>query len=335
MDWSDPKRAVLLILLAAWASVAGTRPADADFQKALKTGKTEMKRFEHGGLKRSYGLYIPASYDQSKRVPLLVALHGGGCNAKNWPRITRNGFERLAEQTPFILVYPEGLKRQWNNERRGEKNDAQKNKVDDLGFITSLIDYLTEKFSIDKNRIYLTGVSDGGMMAHYFAARHADKVAAMATVIASIPKNLEGTLAPGRPIPVLMINGTDDPLILWNGGLIKVGRKICGSVISVEEAVNFWVKHNACHETPIMSNLPDRDPDDGTTVQAFRYDSGKSGCEVILYKIIGGGHTWPAYVDTRGWLMKKAITRALGRKSRDIDACEIIWKFFEDHPKLP
>ncbi|MGD9368977.1 MAG: PHB depolymerase family esterase [Desulfobacteraceae bacterium] len=291
----------------------------------------KMCKFSYGERERSYFLYIPSTRSKLTSLPLLIALHGGGGSAKEWPRYTNNGFESLAEKESFILVYPEGLEGQWNDRRNFPTSYAHTNNIDDVGFLASLIDYLVNKYPIDKDRVYVTGASNGGMMAHYLAANAADRIAAIATVIAAIPKNLSGKLKPSQPVSLLMINGTEDPLVPWNGGVVKFGRQINGYVMSVDDTIKFWVEHNKCNSEPEVTNLPDLSRRDGTTVSRAVHSGGKQNTEVVLYTIFGGGHTWPARKDKRGLLKKAVLNRLVGKKSMDIDACEVIWDFFKTH----
>ncbi len=296
-------------------------------------GQSEQHSFLHNGIKRTYSIYIPEGIQKSRPAPLLVAIHGGGGSAEKWPSYTNNGFERLADRDHFILVYPNGLEGNWNDGRNVERFYSHRNDIDDAGFLAALIDKLTQSYPVDANRIYVTGASNGGMMAHRLAAEYADKVTAIATVISSIPKNLEGKLHPTRPVSVLVMNGTADPLVRWEGGPVKFGKLTNGDVISTEQTIEFWTRHNKCPPSPRTDNLPDTDPDDETTVTRTSYRNCKSGTEVVLYRIVGGGHAWPAYEDRRGPVGRILMDKVIGMKSRDIDACEVIWQFLKDQSK--
>ncbi len=292
-----------------------------------------IHKFIHNGRERTYFLYLPGAYSDSASLPLVIALHGGGGSAKKWPAYTNSGFERLAEKEPFILVYPEGLRGNWNDEREYPASYAHTHDIDDVGFLIALIDYLLDTYSIDRSRVYVTGASNGGMMAHYLAAMASDRIAAIATVISTMPRNLIGRLNPDEPVSVLMINGTDDPLVPWGGGPVKFGKRVNGYVTSVEDTVKFWVDKNKCNPGPMVSELPDRDRSDGTVVSKTAYSGGRQNTEVVLYTVHNGGHTWPSFEDKGSFLRKILVSRLVGRKSRDIDACEVVWNFFRTHPK--
>lgn len=324
----------LAVLAAGCVARSAPKGESSIHERSIQQpGASTMHELKHGGLTRTFGLYLPEGYNPRDSHPLVIALHGGGGDANKWPGFTNNGFERLADRDQFLLVYPEGIEGQWNDKRNVQDFAAQRDNVDDIGFIGALIDSLIANYRVDRNRIYVTGASNGGMMTNYVGAEFSNKVAAIATVIASIPDNLLPLMRPTDPISVLMINSTEDPLVRWGGGVVKFGNKETGSVVSVEKTVQFWVNHNSANLQPEVTELPDRDPEDGTQVTKVVYRGGAGNTEVVLYTIKGGGHTWPAFEDTRGALMKFVVNEMVGNKSRDIDACQTIWEFFQNHPK--
>lgn len=270
-------------------------------------------------LERTYLIHIPPSYDKNKSMPLVIALHGVGGSAKD---MVKHGFSRLADKEGFIVIYPEGVKKHWNDGSRGEET------VDDVGFISSLINYLIKELNIDPERVYVTGMSNGAMMSYRLACELTEKIAAVATVAGNMPQNLSLSCSPSRPISVLAINNVDDPLMPWEGGDITgpFGSIKLGKVLSVSETVTFWVNHNHCSPSPLISYEPDRDPEDedGTWVRKEVYENGTDGTEVILYAIEGGGHTWPGSDHS-------LPERIVGKTSKDIDATEVIWNFFKKH----
>lgn len=296
---------------------------------AASSTTAERHNFVHDGIDRTYSIYIPQDISKSQRVALVIALHGGGGSDKKWPSYTNYGFERLADRERFILVYPNGLEGHWNDGRGVARYKSQREGVDDSGFLARLIDDLAATYPVDKGRIYVVGASNGGMMAHKLAAEYSDKVTAIATVISAIPQNIENTLRPTHPVSVLMINGTEDPLVPWDGGLVKFGRKKNGYVISTDQTVKFWTDHNRCTPSATTTDLPDVSPNDGTKVTRTSYESCQSGSKVVLYKVIGGGHTWPAYKEKRKLIGKLLLDKLVGKRSKDIDACQVIWQFFK------
>lgn len=289
----------------------------------------------HGGLKRTYLLYVPKSLKKSP--PLVVALHGGFGDGRRMEELTRNGFNLLAEREGFLVAYPNGVEHHWNDGRAKVRYRAQREKVDDVGFLAALIDELAGKFNVDRRRVYVTGASNGGMMSFRLALELSDKIAAVAPVIASLPVEYKDAKPP-RPVPVLIINGTKDPLMPWAGGEIGASlnlllRRKLGTVLSTPETVRFWVRRNGCVPRPEKTLLPDKAPDDGTRVTVETYAGGKSGAEVILCRVAGGGHTWP---NGKPYLPERII----GKVCRDFNAAEYIWAFFKKHhlpnqPRVP
>jgi len=277
----------------------------------------------YGGLERSYRIHTPPSYDKMNPLPLLIALHGGGGTGKKMEELTLGGFNKLSDREGFIVVYPDGIEKHWNDGRENVSYRAHREKVDDVGFLSALIDALMKERNIDRNRIYVTGISNGAMMSFRLACELSQKITAIAPVAGAMPENLPFQCSPSRRIQVLMISNTNDRLVPWEGGDIRFIRKTFGRALSVPETVKYWVNHNQCSSSPAVSMEPDRDPKDGTRVRQEVYGSCGEGTRVILYAIEGGGHTWPGgHQYLPEWM--------IGKTSRDIDANEVIWNFFKE-----
>jgi len=306
-----------LVFVAAesYGAASGASPAD------------QRGRLEHDGLSREYLLHVPKSHPSGKRVPLLMALHGGGGTGENMRKLTAGGFDRLANQEGFIVAYPDGVERHWNDGRDKVKYRTHKEKVDDVGFISALIDKLVRERNADRSRVYVTGMSNGAMMSHRLGVELSDRVAAIAPVTGSLPKTLVAK-RPARPVPAMIMYGVADPLMPWEGGEVRLGRVKLGEVLSAEETVRFWTGWNGCARPPAVSLEPDRSPDDGTRVRREAYTPGRGGAEVVLVAVEGGGHAWPG-----GWAYLGE--GFIGRTSRDIDACKVIWDFFKGHSLPP
>jgi polyhydroxybutyrate depolymerase len=178
--------------------------------------------------------------------------------------------------------------------------------------------------NIDNKRIYIAGISNGAMLSNRLACELTGKVTAIAPVAGNMPYDLAPHCSPSKPISVLMISGTKDPMMPWEGGEVSFGRLKFGKVLSVMETIKFWVAHNRCTPTPVVTWEPDKDPQDGTRVRTETYRGCKDGKEVTLYAIENGGHTWPGG-------LQYMPERTVGKTSRDIDAGEILWQFFRRH----
>lgn len=319
----NAKRTGLAVLCIAAALAAGAAVGRSGRRAGSSVpGAAAVERgthsLEHGGLNRTFRLYVPDSYDTAEEsVPLVVVLHGGHGNARSAALLT--GFDELADRVGCIVAYPEAVGSHWND-GRGIGQGA-----DDVGFIARMLDHLIGRLQIDPRRVYVAGVSNGAMMTLRIACELADRVAAVAPVIGSMPEPLLEQCAPARPIPVLFINGTEDPLVPWEGGEVaSMGLKDRGRVASVDDTVAFWVRHNRCKSTPVTTMLFGSESDDRTEARREEYAPERQGAPVTMIRIEGGGHTWPGgpRIQPR---------RLLGPVSRDIDATEEIWAFFGAH----
>lgn len=294
------------------------------------SGSDQRTSLIHDNLKRTFNIHTPSFFDKSVHLPLVIALHGRGGNGESMILLTFKGFNKLADKDGFIVVYPDGIELNWNDGRMDEEaNDrAHRKNIDDVGFISALIDYMIRDYNTDPKRVYITGISNGAIMSYRLACELSQKITAIAPVDGNIPNMLVHECLPSRPVSVLAINNKNDPLVPFEGGEIygHFHRIKLGKVLSVNESVGFWVKQDNCSGTPVVTEEPDRDPNDGTRVTKMQYTSGIDGTEVILYVVEGGGHTWPGgFQYLPAWI--------IGKTSRDIDANEVIWAFFQRHSK--
>ena len=275
----------------------------------------------YGGLTRTYRLYVPSDLPSRSPLPLVLILHGGLGTGDQVA--SKTNFDSLAQKEGFLAAYPDAMNRHWNDGRKDPQATFAHAKVDDVGFISALIDALSIQFPVDARRVYATGVSNGGMMCHRLAFQLTNRLAAIGPVVASIPADLASSKIPDIPIPAIIFNGTADPLVPWKGGNVVRDR---GKVISVADTVAFWVKHNGCNSTPLKTQMPDISKEDGTHVWCDTYVNALNKPTVVFYGIQDGGHNWPGADATYGFLNR-------GRLNRDIDATQLIWAFFKTHPK--
>jgi polyhydroxybutyrate depolymerase len=210
---------------------------------------------------------------------------------------------------------------------RGGQSGGAENRpapVDDNAFIDQMLDKLASEYSIDTARVYAAGLSDGGFMAFRLGCTMADRFAAIAAVGAAMPKNL--TCLPSHPLTVVMMNGTSDPIVHYNGG--HVGRY---SVLSAEDSAKYWAKLNGCQSKPQKQKLSPREKG-GMKTEVDTYDDCQKGAQVALYSIDGGGNTWPG---GEQYLVEKVI----GKTSNDLNANDTIWSIFVHHqtasPRAP
>jgi polyhydroxybutyrate depolymerase len=286
----------------------------------------KSRRITIGGLDRTYELHLPAGVNDTQSLPLVVVLHGGMGTGASMARYT--GFNAIADREKFIVVYPEALYSNWNDGRAAENIREQQEAVDDIAFIAGLIDALCSEFPIDRTRVYMTGASNGGMMTHRAAIELTDRFAAAAAVIANIPENYVSTTQPKAPLSMMIVNGTADQLVPWDGGDVHVGFRKRGRVASTQQTVDYWVKFNGCGE-PTQTNLdtPENDKDSETHSVKRTHSGGENGTEVVVIEVQGGGHAWPG----RPQYMPNQF---IGKASQDFDATEEIWSFFKTHTRI-
>jgi polyhydroxybutyrate depolymerase len=274
------------------------------------------------GMPRSFIVYIPKSYSTAGKAPVIFLFHGGGATASSMLNISNNtDFKSLSEQENIVLVAPEGVDKSWND---GRGTKANKKDVDDVKFVTQLSQYIQSNYSIDTTRIYATGISNGGFMVSRLGCDLGWRFAAVAVVAATMGEDVPySTCSPGVPLPVMYIHGTADPIIPFNGAKKSIGAE--GAFVSHQQVIDKWVSINKSSSTPETTQLPDIAMD-GTSITEEKYPAGKNGAEVISYTVNDGGHTWPG---GKQYLPKLLI----GRVSRDMNACEVIWDFFRQHKR--
>ncbi len=320
---SRKKKLFLLVLLVAVVGVI--------LLTASKNGHAEnhTETIIWDGLNRTYMIHVPLSHDKRKSVPLLIVLHGGGGTGEGMVRLTKGGFNTLSDKKCFLVVYPDAVEQHWNDGRAGVKYRFHKiEEINDVSFISTLIDHLIKEYNVDNKRVYVTGISNGAIMTYRLGCELTEKIAAIAPVDGLMVPSVTEKAKPAGPISALIMNNTKDPLVPWEGGEIGLpsysqGKR--GKGLSVFDSVKFLVNHNQCLTPPMITLEEDRDPNDGTRVRREIYKN-KEGVEVVLYAIEGGGHTWPG---GQQYLPKRII----GKTSKDIDANEVIWNFFKKHSR--
>ena len=255
---------------------------------------------EHAGLTRSFNIFVPDTYDPSEPVPLLFCLHGYGSNHDVIMEYT--DFNTIASSENFIAVYPQGSLlngiTHWN-----VGGWTVGSFVDDISFIDLIIETVSDSYSINPDRIYSTGMSNGGYMSFLLACQLSEKIAAVASVTGSMTPQTFYSCQPQRAISVLQMHGTSDGVVPYGGNQAWT--------MGINTVVNYWKTHNNCSASPTVIDLPDIYTFDNSTVQEITYSNGDNNTMVKHYKVNGGGHDWFGV-----W------------GNRDINATELIWEFF-------
>lgn len=283
--------------------------------------QTTEHTLEHDGVLRNYLLYLPDVYTGDTAVPLLIVLHGGGGDAEGMVQLTKGRFDELSEVHNFIVVYPNGVDRHWNDGRTADIENVST--ADDVGFISTLIDKLSADYNIDSSKIFVTGMSNGGMMSYRLACELSDRIAGIAPVTANLSNDLSDFCTPEYTTDMLIILGMDDPLMPYDGGLVGILGIERGHVLSADETLDFWKAHFNCADESSTFEYPNRALFDGTHITQINYSMCDENSRVSLMTIHGGGHTWAG-----GWQYLSRIL--VGKTSRDIDASDVIWEYFVD-----
>jgi|GEM_PF-224400 len=272
------------------------------------------------GLEREYLLYVPAAYDGSEAWPLVFNLHGAGSNAGEQAFLSV--MQPVADTAHFLIAYPDGLLNLegttgWNVFSSPELQD-------DVKFISELIDDIASGYQVDLARVYTSGLSNGAGMSLTLGDKLSDRIAAVAAV--AHPARLPGfddfpILDPGRPLPILSIHGTADLVVPFEGGQSAIPF-IEVTFPDSRESIQYWVDYNNCGGEPEITEFPDINTADNSTVTLERYANCDAGTEIAFYVIDNGGHTWPGGAPVPPGL------EILGNVNRDISASSEIWNFF-------
>lgn len=290
-------------------------------------GETYTNRtdFQTGGFRRAYRLHVPPGYPSGAPIPLVVVVHGAFDTAEGVERAS--GFSRLADRENFAVLYPEGIGilgflQHWNAGHCCGK--AAADGIDDVGFVASAIGDVCRHLAIDRDRIFMAGFSNGGMLVYRFAAERGELLAAAAPLAASIGGRADAEAPewripePVRPLPLIVMHGLGDDDVRYEGGA-SIHRGGGRTYLPVEESAAFWVRRNGCAPRAAEQRLYDG------RVLLKSWSACANDADVALYLIEGWGHVWPG----------RNFTGALADDDplRGFDAAEVIWSFFRAHPR--
>ena len=266
--------------------------------------------FEHDGITRNYRLHLPEQAPERMQdsMPLVLVLHGYG--GSNGDMFNNYGWTELADEEGFAVACPNGTRDQWNNRFWDVDYDFhQQLDIDDDGFLVALAKHLQETHGLDPERTFVTGYSNGAEMCFQLACRESEHFAGFGPVIGMMLDTLFEECDPAIPRPIISMNGTNDPITLFDGDPFNTGG--WGAYKSIPETMAFWA---SVLQTPFINstNLPDLDPNDGSTVRLDKY-TGPNPTTLWYYLVIGGEHDWPGQ-----------------NGNMDIDATTEVWNFFAD-----
>ena len=315
---------ICMMLILLFSSCTASLPKNTP--EGPKTYKNKMD-IRIMGARRTYLVHVPPNYSPQKPLPLVVVIHGAFDTAAGMEKYST--FSDLADRESFIVMYPNGmgifgLFQHWNAGHCCGK--AANDDVDDVGFIAAAINDVRVRLQIDPSRIYMVGFSNGGMLAYRFAAERGDILAAVAPLAASIGGRPSEDAPqwripdPVKPLSVITIHGMADDDIVYEGG-VSLHRGGTRTFWSVNESIDFWVRHNGCHPNAAATEL------NHGHVRIHTWGACSNDTEVVLYLMENWGHVWPG----------RYFTAELEEEDplKDFDAAEVIWNFFKSHTRKP
>ncbi len=269
----------------------------------VAAGTTAKESLKVLGLTREYRLHLPAGYEPSRPLPLVLAFHGHGNSAAVFERVT--GFSKVADAQSFIVVYPQGAvgpdhRTGWNTSRPKDP------KVNDRLFISELLNTLQSQLCVNPKRIYATGFSNGGGFTAVLACDFSARIAAFASVSGEYYPQ-PGGCEPARPVPLLEIHGTDDGTVPYEGSN-RLGYP------SVSQWLEQWAARNHCSPAPRVFYHQG-------LVTGSEWTACAENASVIHYTIVGGRHIWPG----------STLRRPLPPPDQQLNATSVIWSFFAGH----
>jgi len=295
------------------------------------SGELLSQTMEFDGRQRSYHLYLPKKL--SSNPALILVMHGSMSKGLHMRGITAYGFETLAEEEGFIVVYPDGFERHWNDCRASAKYSANTLDINDVGFLSELVLQLQGEYGVDSSKIFATGLSNGGHMSYRLALEAPELVRAIAPMAASMPEDTNlGCRKSGTPMNVAIFNGTEDPVNPYHGGVVEIlGDRSRGAVLSSQATMEYWLsllsgahaeRVNEQVEQPLVvtrKQLPEVDGDPVTTIDVQIW---KGKYQVRLYTMRGSGHVVPSRFVRYGAFF--------GGAAGDVEAADVVWSFFMD-----
>jgi polyhydroxybutyrate depolymerase len=272
----------------------------------------------HQGIERTATLHTPAGL-RAGPAPVVIGLYGHGStieSLRDWLHL-----DATADREHFIVAYPDAVNHDWSYGRPivNPMPAVNGEPADDVGFIGQLIDTLVETKRADPARIYVTGVSRGGLMTYTIACALADRIAAAAATITGMTEYQRQDCRPARPVPLMVVAGTMDRVQMYDGWLGPQGR-----LLSVPETVEYWRVQDGCSKQDAR-DIRHRDASDRTGVWLIQWTDCRDGTRVQLYRVNSGGHQVPSFTPNSEEQEKK-----FGRRNRDFETADEIWTFVKD-----
>ncbi|HEX3541288.1 MAG TPA: PHB depolymerase family esterase [Acidimicrobiales bacterium] len=288
-----PLAAITVVVLAAGCSTGGSTLTQSPAGPSVV-----HRQLSFAGQTRNYRVYVPTTLDPRRPAPLVLVMGGVGDTADSMTNAT--GFDHEAETGNFVVAYAEGINQNW---AAGFCcSGTRSNTVDDVGYLNHLLDRLEADHKIDAARVYAVGVSAGAMMAYRLGCQDADRIAGVGSVAGAM---LLDACQPARPVSVIEIHGTADPLVPYNGGAVSPPGVATQPVPATTGLVQHWAGLDTCPDPATTQTQP--------PVTTTTWSGCALGTGVRLVTIDGGGHTWYA--------------TGFGAVNGSIDATHAIWSF--------
>jgi polyhydroxybutyrate depolymerase len=306
----------MFVATSLFSAAAMAAPPETTGSLSVNTGMID-------GKPRSFVLYIPRELRPG--APLLFMFHGGGGDGPMAREGTGHEFDLLADRNGFIVAYPDGISRSWTGCREVQNRSADRRNVDDVKFVDAIIAQEVARHRIDPKRIFATGHSMGAAMSYRLALERPQEFAAIAAISSNLPAADNMDCKPANvPIPVMIINGTADPVNDYEGKTSARGTNR-GRMMSTDASIQYFVGLNGLSGPPQIERLPHVNPSDRTWVERVSWTApGK--LPVVLYTIHGGGHVVPQPY------YRYPNLNLVGAQTEDLDAPAVIWDFFSKVP---
>jgi len=289
------------------------------------TGTVARDTIAVKGQERSFVLYVPRNL--KPKAPLVFVFHGSGGDGESTREATGFEFDQLADANGFLVAYPDGYQTTWNDCRKASPQPARRMNIDDKSFVEAMIAKEAAERGIDAKRVFAAGHSNGAQLSYRLALERPENFAGIAAISASLPTPENLACQPlNAPMPVMVINGTEDPINPFDGGEVRIGFTSLGTVLSTRGTAEYFARLNGQEGPPKTVRLPHRNASDPTFVEQTSWTMpGKP--PVVMVAIHGGGHVVPQrYFQYPGML---------GRQTGDLDAPAAIWEFFSKLPSRP
>lgn len=320
-----------VLFVAVFAAIIIAMPAAAQLMRAgpaaMPAGMSEQQ-VTSGGTAR---YFLVQDENVRPGAPVIVLLHGGTQSMRRmFGRMggsAQNAWREIARENGALLLVPNATN-QSTGDARGDNQQwydtrfPRAQREGDVRFIRDMLDWAAARYRFDARRVYVSGASNGGMMTYALLVDAPERFAAGAAFIANLPADESYIATPSRPTPLMIMDGTEDPMVPYNGGQV-VRRN--GLVRSAPASAAWWVAVNSANATGARIALPDGDPSDGCRIDGTHYNANAGGAPVVFYTVHGGGHSMPS--PSLNANPGPLVRRVFGPLCRDVESARVAWEF--------